>query len=129
MAKEVKLCCAACGLEILPWENRCPRCSYEKFEHLKVDVPTPLDKEYILVSIENVLKQADGYIVTEYKCPWHDGKHYMVYPGKRDKKDYNKIDRLTTLPQCPIRVWKLGDTKGIGMPLKNFLEMLEVKNG
>ena len=124
-----KIYCRACGLEILPWEKRCPRCSHEKFAETEVEVPNSFDKEYILLSIENILKQADGYIITEYKCPWHDGKHYMVYPGKRDRKDYNKISRLTTLPQCPVRVWKLGDPKGIGMPLNKFLDMLEVRNG
>lgn len=115
--------CAQCGEDVRHWAE-CPRCGNKNFDFVDISYRNVATRKTILTYIENTISKANGFIVSRYPCFFCDKTHYMIWPGLRDSEDYTKVRSLTTLPQCPVRVWNLA--RGIKVPLGEFLEGLKV---
>lgn len=122
--------CTECSVD---WNNlgyvldACPKCEGENLVPVQKKIKPIVTEDDVTRYIEGELSKADGYIVSDMKCIGCGGGHYMVWPGQRSETDYNKVTPLLQLPQCPIRVWRFADPKGIGMPLEDFIRSLKVK--
>jgi len=108
--------------------DSCPKCNGKNVKVEERDIPSVHSDDDIKRFLDGILLQADSYIISDTRCFVCNGKHthYMIWPGRRDAKNYSVVVPLTKLPMCPIRVWH-GVGKGvIKMPLNDFLKDLEV---
>jgi len=122
-----KFFCASCGIENKNPEFKCMHCGGEEMNVTKTRPPIPITDKGIEAFVVDSISAADGYIKSPFRCFFCNDSHYMIWPGKRDPNDYEKVKRLTVLPQCPKRVWQYGKHDGIGMPLNKLLGELEAK--
>jgi hypothetical protein len=119
--------CSNCGLENTMPEFPCMHCGHNGTNKVNVHPPIPITDKGIESFVLEQLRKADGYIRSPFKCFLCGGSHYMIWPGKRSVEDYEKVNRLTALPQCPKRVWQYAKHEGMGMPLNKLLEELEAQ--
>lgn len=113
---------------MLNGESRCDRCGAGDIGHTSVNVPTSITHREITQYIDFILGEANGYIKSDIPCPWCKDRHYMAYPGIRHKTDYNKVEALTRLPYCPVRIWKQTKHRGMMMPLATLLNELRIED-
>jgi len=132
MTKKItKWYCPEC--EIL-WNNlgyaldACPKCSSAKLEPVETDAPPMYGEDTAKNYIIKMLSQSDGYIVSDQKC-WRcfAGDHFMIWPGKRDEKDYTIVTPLLLTPQCPLKVWEYADKTAFNITKEDFLRSLQVE--
>ena len=116
--------CTECGLEMKAHESICPRCESPEIgeEEITTKIVNPA---HIGGLVTKQIGLADGMLKTEWPCFICGHDHFMVMPVQRDQKDYNTVHNLTTLPQCPKRVW--GAAKNIKMPLAVVLAKYRIE--
>jgi hypothetical protein len=117
-----KVICKECGLEVLWYEKQCDGCGGSDFFRMKV-YPSKVARqndveEYLIAVFENSTALAKSSQV----CFCEEG-HYMVYPGIRNG-DNGEVQKLTTLPFCPRRVWAHGK---IEIGINELLDKLKVE--
>lgn len=70
--------------------------------------------------VNSIIGQADSLELSQFPCLC--GKdHNMVWPTRRDDDDYNRLNRLTFLPVCPVRAWDESHTLKTSNSLYKFL--------
>jgi len=106
--------CAECGLEIKAHETICPRCESPEISE-RENTMAVVNPATLSDAIAEELSHADDMIATPWPCFRCGGEHFMVMPVRRDPKNYNEVQKLTTFPQCPIRVWEMSNN--IKMPI------------
>jgi hypothetical protein len=116
--------CKACGTDVKLWKE-CPRCAGTEFEVIYEARGGVATREKMRDYVNTAIAGATAYIPSRYACFFCDKGHLMIWPAVRNETNYNKLDRLTLLPQCPVKVWNLAKNV-TDKPLEKFL--LEVKN-
>ena len=113
------IACSKCLLEIVPGESKCLRCGGTDF-YTFGNSPRYANPQSIRREINAVVSAASSVAKTRIECMMCDYPvpHFMVVPLDKDGK------RLTTLPQCPLRVWRYGN---LDIGKKELMEELRVR--